>query len=235
MELFIYFTWNIFLLSFWLEWFTLSAGFFCLICTWSELTCCIKQLPPTFVALNYNISHISQGKVAWLYLIQSWWVRCVGWRWCHRSGFHGWWEGHMSGENWSTEKKTSTHMKTNLIRKGLFLCLMHISVSKPYKRLHNVWKGETNLRADRICVHHLFQACGTKHLIRALTSWFPIWSNYDLHMWLYTQYICTSFLHFANSQMLIKASIKLFILTLERLNLFNAVITGQTFIYRYYI
>lgn len=86
-----------------------------------------------------------------------------------------------------------------------------------------------------ICVHHLFQACGTKHLIRALTSWFPIWSNYDLHMWLYTQYICTSFLHFANSQMLIKASIKLFILTLERLNLFNAVITGQTFIYRYYI
>lgn len=80
------------------------------------------------------------------YLSQSWWAHCAGWRWCHRSGCHGWWEDHKSGDSWRENN----------------------TCSQTHRCWVSTWR-RTNLRADRMCVHHLFQACGTTDRIRV---WF---------------------------------------------------------------
>lgn len=40
------------------------------------------------------------------YLTQFWSIRCAEWRWCRRSGCHGWLEGHRSGGSWIFRKNS---------------------------------------------------------------------------------------------------------------------------------
>lgn len=83
--------------------------------------------PSTSLQLHYLT--LEDETCVTIYLILSWWARCVGWRWCHRSGCHGWWEGHMSGDNCSTEKKKNPSTNTNNMRKWLDCWWVHFSVS----------------------------------------------------------------------------------------------------------
>lgn len=92
----------------------------------------------------------------------------------------------MSGDNCSIGKKHTNIFKIHEKMSGLFLHACKFSLRESEK---SEKKKEANLRAERICVHHLFQACRSTCFIRAL----PRLINYGLHY-----NICIPLLLFTN-------------------------------------
>lgn len=74
-------------------------------------------------------------------------------------------DGRVTGVEITAEEEKENPHKSLLVKTTWLRLLQRAS------RMEHWWKEETYLRADRICVHHLFKACETKHLIRRATSW----------------------------------------------------------------
>lgn len=176
-----------------LHWFKWSAAcFFCRICSGNKLPSCNKDLQTTLLP---EISRILRN-VGCLYTWSNLDEPVV----LDEDGVTGQVAMDDRRVTWveitaEKKKKTSTYENTNFFRKwvvfivsALFFAFLllgnHITFGIMCEKGRPTWE-----QTGSVCTI-ASKPVGPYTLSEHLTGWFPLWSNYYLHMWSYKQYIC---------------------------------------------